>query len=74
MIEDDAFIFLRLAIIHYNLDQYKESIKSFYKCFDLDGETYKGVYSYYYLAESLKNEKLYEESANYFQLVLEQTW
>ena len=72
MIEDDAFIFLRLAIIHYNLDQYKESIKSFYKCFDLDGETYKGVYSYYYLAESLKNEKLYEESANYFQLVLEQ--
>ena len=28
MIEGAAFIFLRLAIIHYNLDQYKESIKS----------------------------------------------
>ena len=67
---NDAFCFLRIGHGYYKLDNHEKSISAFEKCYDLSDQ-YKDGFTYYWMADSLKRAKRYEEAIKYSQLAID---
>lgn len=66
----DAFCFLRIGHGYYKLDNHEKSISAFESCFRLSDQ-YKDGFTYYWMADSLKRTKRYEEAIKYSQLAID---
>ena len=66
----DAFCYLRIGHGYYKLDNHEKSISAFEKCYDLSDQ-YKDGFTYYWMADSLKRAKRYEEAIKYSQLAID---
>ena len=65
-----AFCYLRIGHGYYKLNNHEKSISAFEKCYDLSDQ-YKDGFTYYWMADSLKRAKRYEEAIKYSQLAID---